>query len=421
MMRNLLILTVLGTSTLMAEWPQYRGPNKDGTTAGKIATSWPADGPKTEWRVKTPNGFSSIAVSNGRAFTFVTREGRETLVALDAGTGRELWVAAMTPADYGHNGGNAGARGNQGGDGARSTPSVDGGHVYALSADLILLCVDAKTGQKVWQRNIIAEFEGAPIKWKNAASPLLDGGLVYVGGGGAGQSLIALNKVDGKVAWKTGTETITHATPVIADIHGVRQVIFFTQSGLVSLESVTGKLLWKQSFKFAVSTAASPVVEGNLVFCSAGYGVGGGCFRVDHKEGKWTTDEAWRIPGNAHVANHWSTPVVKNGHLYGLFGFKKYGDGPLKCVELATGKIKWEQEGFGAGNVILVDGNVLALTDFGEVVLAKATPEGYREMARTKAVGGKCWSTPTTSGGRVFVRSTTEAVCLNVAPKAARR
>lgn len=133
-----------------------------------------------------------------------------------------------------------------------------------------------------------------------------------------------------------------------------------------------------------------------------------------HKGGKWTTDEVWRIPGNAHVANHWSTPVLKDGHLYGMFSFKKYGDGPLKCVELATGKIKWEKEGFGAGNVILVDGNVLALTDFGELVLVAGTASGYKELTRVKAVAGKCWSTPVVSDGRIYARSTTEAVCLEV-------
>ena len=142
--------------------------------------------------------------------------------------------------------------------------------------------------------------------------------------------------------------------------------------------------------------------------------MGGGAYRIMHKGGKWSTDEVWRIPGNAHVANHWSTPVLKDGHLYGMFSFKKYGDGPLKCVELATGKIKWEKDGFGAGNVILVDGNVLALTDFGELVLVEGTAQGYKELARIKAVAGKCWSTPVVSGGRIYARSTKEAACLEV-------
>ena len=413
-MRYILTITFLTGLFARAEWPQYRGPNHDGSTAGKISTSWSGKGARMAWKTKTPNGFSSFAVSGGQAFTVFTREGKETLVALDAKNGRELWHVALNPADYGHSGGNAGARNNNGGDGPRSTPSVDGGRVYALSADLLLLCADTKSGKTIWKHDILKEFDGEPIKWENAASPLIDGNLVFAGGGGAGQSLLAFDKVTGKVAWKTGSETITHATPVVATIHGVRQVIYFTKAGLVSLECTKGTQLWKQNYKFAVSTAASPVVSGDLVFCSAGYGVGGGAYRIMHKGGKWSTEEEWRIPGNAHVANHWSTPVLKDGHLYGMFSFKKYGDGPLKCVELATGKIKWEKEGFGAGNVILVDGNVLALTDFGELVLVKGTAQGYKELARIKAVAGKCWSTPVVSGGRIYARSTKEAACLEV-------
>ena len=409
----LAFIFVSGTFT-WAEWPQYRGPNHDGSTTEKIATAWPTKAVKIAWKTKTPNGFSSFAVSGGQAFTVYTRQGKETLVALDAKSGREKWHATLNPADYGHNGGNAGTRDNSGGDGPRSTPSVDGNRVYVLSSDLLLLCADTQTGKTIWKHDILKEFGGESIKWENAASPLIDGDLVFAGGGGAGQSLLAFDKTTGKVVWKTGSEIITHATPVVANIHGVRQVIFFTRDGLVSLECKKGTQLWKQSYKFAVSTAASPIVSGNLIFCSAGYGVGGGVYRIMHQAGKWSTDEVWRIPGNAHVANHWSTPVLKDGHLYGMFSFKKYGDGPLKCVEMATGKIKWEQEGFGAGNVILVDGNLLALTDFGELVLVDGNSTKYRELARMKALTGKCWSTPIVSGGRIYARSTQEATCLDI-------
>ena len=413
-MRYIITFTFISGLCAWAEWPQYRGPNHDGSTAEKISTSWGAKGAKIAWKTETPNGFSSFAVSGGQAFTVYTRQGKEALVALDAKTGRESWHVVLNPADYGHNGGNAGARNNNGGDGPRSTPSVDEGRVYVLSSDLLLLCADAKSGKTIWKHDVLNEFDGEAIKWENAASPLIDGNLVFAGGGGTGQSLLAFDKATGKVVWKAGTETITHATPVVANIHGVRQVIFFTRDGLVSLECTKGTQLWKQSYKFAVSTAASPIVSGDLIFCSAGYGVGGGVYRIMHKAGKWSTDEVWRIPGNAHVANHWSTPVLKDGHLYGMFSFKKYGDGPLKCVEMATGKIKWEQEGFGAGNVILVDGNLLALTDFGELVLAAGNSTGYKELARAKAVAGKCWSTPVVSGGRIYARSTKEAACLEV-------
>jgi outer membrane protein assembly factor BamB len=198
----------------------------------------------------------------------------------------------------------------------------------------------------------------------------------------------------------------------VATLHGVRQVIFFLQSGLFSVAAADGKELWRFPFRYNVSTAISPVVAGDIVYCSAGYGVGGGACRIARDGAQFTATELWKVPGDKLVANHWSTPVYRDGHLYGMFGFKNYGVGPLKCVEVATGKIKWEQPGFGAGNVILVNDKLLALADYGQMVVVEATPDAYKEVARTKAVTGKCWSTPAFTDGRIFVRSTTEGACL---------
>jgi outer membrane protein assembly factor BamB len=204
---------------------------------------------------------------------------------------------------------------------------------------------------------------------------------------------------------------------VVATILGRRQVIFFLKSGLVSVAAKDGKPLWKFPFKFNVSTAISPVVSGDIVYCSAGYGVGGGACRIVKTDDGFEAKELWKIAGDKLVANHWSTPVCKDGYLYGMFCFKKFKTGPLKCVELATGKVVWEQPGFGQGNVTLAGDKLLALNDQGELVVVEATPAAYKEIARTKAVGGKCWSTPALSDGKIYVRSTTEGVCLDVTAK----
>jgi outer membrane protein assembly factor BamB len=377
------------------------------------------------WKAATPTGFSSFAVAGGKAFTQITRDAdgapREVAVALDANTGKEAWAFPVGGNAYGHNGGNAGAKGNDGGDGPRSTPTVVGGKVYVLSSDLALFCLDANTGKQVWTHDLIKEFAGRNITWKNAASPVVDDNLVYVAGGGAGQSLLAFNKDTGTLAWKSQDEKMTHSTPVVATILGAKQVIFFTQSGLVSVGATDGKLLWKAPYRFNVSTAITPVVAGDMVYCSAGYGVGGGAFKISKAGAAFKADQLWQTPGDKEVANHWSTPVYKDGHLYGMFQFKEYGSGPLKCVELATGKVKWSQPGFGPGNVILLGDQILALSDAGDIVVAEATTAGYKELSRAKAVGGKCWSTPVVSNGRVYVRSTKEAACLDVSAKSAQK
>lgn len=406
-----------------ADWPQYRGPYLDGSTTEKIATKWPAGGPKALWKVPAPNGFSSFTVAGGKAFTQVTRNvggvDREVAIALDANTGKEAWAFPVGGTAYGHNGGNAGAPGNDGGDGPRSTPTVVAGKVYVLSSDLALFCLDANTGKQVWTHDLMKEFAGRNITWKNAASPLVDGNLVFVAGGGAGQSLLAFNKDTGALAWKSQDETITHSTPVVATIHGVKQVVYFMKSGLVSVAAADGKLLWKAPYRFNVSTAITPVVAGDVVYCSAGYGVGGGAFKVSKAGAAFKAEQLWQIPGDKEVANHWSTPVFKDGHLYGMFQFKEYGTGALKCVELATGKVKWSKPGFGPGNVILLGGQVLALSDAGDLVVVEASPSAYTEVSRAKTVTGKCWSTPVVSNGRVYVRSTKEAACFDVSAKSA--
>lgn len=416
--RLLLPLIVFPGLALAVDWPQYHGPTADGTTTEAIARPWTSSGPKQAWKTASPNGFSSFAVAGGKAYTIEGRstEGvsQEVLTARDAVNGKELWSAPLGVANYGHGGGNDGTADNKGGDGPRSTPTVIGNTVVTLNAELALQAFDTTNGKQLWTRDLMKEHSGPNIQWRNAASPLADGGLIFVAGGGQGESLMAVNPKDGAVVWKAFNEKITHATPVPATIQGQRQIIFFVQSGLLSVEPKTGKELWRYNFPFRVSTAASPVVFQDIVYCSAGYGVGAGAVRVTKTGDAWKAEELYRVSGNKPLANHWSTPIVKDGHMYGMFQFKEYGKGPVKCVEIATGTVKWEQEGFGPGNVILAGDKVLALSDKGELVLIEASPTAYKELARADILDGKCWTTPVLANGRVYARSTKEAVCVEV-------
>ncbi len=416
-------LTLLLAGPLLAaaaDWPEYRGPNHDGTSPERgLLKQWPAGGPRQIWKTPLTDGFSSFTVSDGKAFTMVRRNidgvNREVCLALDADTGKELWACTVGLAKY-DNGGDDGGPG----DGPRSTPTVAGGKVYVLSALLHLACLEASSGRVIWSKELTKEASGRPGHWQSAASPVIDGDLIFVVGGGAGQALLGINQLDGNIAWKGQDDQMTHATPVPSTILGARQIIFFTQSGLVSVAPATGQVLWRFRFPYSTSTAASPVAAGDLVFCSAGYGVGSAAARIAKSGDRWTATELWRSPGNK-MCNHWSTPVPLDGYLYGLFGFKQYQTAPLKCVELATGKEVWSEPGFGPGNLILVDGHLLVLGDQGQLVLVAPSPSGYKELARAKVLDGKCWSTPVVSNGRIYARSVQEGACFEVSAKTAAR
>lgn len=407
---------ILLATPASALWPQYRGPASDGSTTEKISNtiSFPKE---VDWRIPLNTGFSSFVTDGKAAYTVVRREvegsEHEVLVALNANSGQELWAATLGLSRY-DGGGDSGADGNKGGDGPRSTPAVANGKVFVIDAAINVYAVDAATGKELWKHNIKREFKGRKIKWENAASPLLEGDHLYMAGGGEGESFLAFKQSSGELAWKTGDALMTHATPIATTILGKRQILFFNQKGVTSLDPAKGTQLWHHDFPYRTSSAASPVVFEDMVYCSAGYGVGSTAFQVKKEDSGFTTEELWRKSGNK-MANHWSTPVCYKGHLYGLFGFKQYGDAPLSCYDLKTGELKWEESGFGPGHLTLVNDKLLVLGDAGQLVVAAADPTSYKEMAKQDFLDGKCWTTPIYSGGKIYARSATEGIC--VAPK----
>ncbi|HYT61187.1 MAG TPA: PQQ-binding-like beta-propeller repeat protein [Haliangiales bacterium] len=413
------LCAVAAASTLHAgDWPQYRGPNHDGISTETLRTNWSEEAPRQVWKIPLDPALSSFSVSGGKAFTQARRsingQPREFCLALNADTGAEVWATLLSDDAAVYDGG-VGSD-----DGPRSTPSVDGNFVYVLTSFLKLLCLGADDGHVVWRRDLVAEYGSKMIGWQSAASPLIEGDLILVICSATDKCLLAFHKADGREAWKGQNDVMTQASPVAATIAGVRQVVFFAQSGLVSVVPETGSVLWRYPFSYSTSTAASPVVGDDVVYCSAAYGSGAGAVRIAGSGPQLTTNQLWRTPGDNQ--NHWATPIYFNGYLYGMYGQSLL---TLECIDLNTGSSQWAQGGFGYGSVLLAKDVILATSEPGFVVLVKPNPAAYEEVARFRALDGsrssipglpvKCWNVPAISNGRLYVRSTTEAVCLDVA------
>ncbi|MGH8245438.1 MAG: PQQ-binding-like beta-propeller repeat protein [Gammaproteobacteria bacterium] len=415
------LLACLALPCSATDWPQYRGVNRDGVSRDRIVKEWTGATTNPVWRVSLTNALCSLTVSGGRVFTQTRRAiggvSREVCVALNAATGAELWAVPVDEAYYPHLG--VGFD-----DGPRSTPIADGGSVFVLSSYLKLYRLNATNGAIQWERDLQSLYGGSVIAWQNAASPLIEGGLIFLNANPAVSSLMALRTSDGELQWRSENEGMTHATPVLATIHGVRQVIFAAQSGLVSLKPASGALLWKARypFNYGTSIGVSPVVHEDMVFaCGAQvYNMGSVAFRVSVSNDTWTATQLWSNVGFAStLASVWMTPVCHEGFLYGQFGVQSFDsvNAQLKCVELRTGIVKWSVNGFGRGATLLVDGHLLVLTEKGELVLATVNTNAYVEVARCLAIPfwnsgtNKCWNSPAVCDGRVYARSTSSVAC----------
>jgi outer membrane protein assembly factor BamB len=355
-------------------------------------------------------------VSDGRVFTQAKRGTNEICVALSVTNGTQLWSTVTDVASYPN-----GGVGTD--DGPRSTPAVVDGSVYVLSSYLKLYRLNATNGTIIWQRNLVSLYGGTVISYQNCASPVIENGLVFLNAGTTTSSLMAFRTTDGSLAWRSQDEGMTHSTPVLATIQGVRQIIFFTQHNLVSLDPQSGTLLWRFAYPFNFSFGSlgvSPVVYQDMVFvCGAhAYGVGSVALQVALTDGLWTTTQLWKTN---NPAAHWMTPVCHEGFLYGQFGIQTFDsvNAQLKCVDLRTGDVKWSTNGFGRGATVLVNNHVLSLTEKGQLVLVKPDTNAYIEVARCLAIPNwndttnKCWNSPAVSDGRVLARSTYGVACFD--------
>lgn len=399
-----------------ADWPQYRGPNHDGVSTERIILDWTGAVTNPVWVVHLTNGLTSLTISDGRVFTQVQRsiggQNREVCLALSTTNGAELWATPLDTGSYPNGGVGIGD------DGPRCTPSVVDGSVYVLGAYHKLYRLNATNGEVIWSTNLVAGFGGAVIPWQSAASPLVEGGLIFVNANCATGSLMAVSTTNGTLVWRSQNEAMTHSTPVLVTMNGMRQLIFATQSGLVSLNPQTGAQLWKFPYPFNYSTSigASPAVWENLIFLSASYGMGAFTVQIVQSNATQVPVRRWR---SSSIRDHWVTPVCYQGAVFGQFE-PDDETAELRCIDLLSGETRWAVGEFGRGGIMLIGTNLLISTERGELVLAEANTNAYVELGRFQAIPNydgfrnKCWNALSLSDGQVYVRSSAYAARIDL-------
>jgi outer membrane protein assembly factor BamB len=381
------------------DWPRWRGPDLNGISQETgWSTAWPKEGPKQLWKADVGMGFSSISVSQGRAYTMGNKNDQDTVYCMDAVTGKEIWKHTFKePLDpHYYEGGTSG------------TPTVDGNTVFTLSRKGNLFSFNAINGEVQWSKNIAKEFGLEIPEWGFAGSPFVEGNLLVLNAGTQG---IALDKKTGKVAWNTGKSASGYSTPVLMDARGRRAVVLFGGQHIAAVELDNGKEIWTFPWKTSYDVnAADPIIAGEKMFVSSGYRTGGAL--LDLAGGRPSV--VWK---SQNMHNQLNASVLIKDHLYGTSGQNGHA-GDLRCVDFNTGEVKWKEGSAGLGALMAADGKLIVLGEKGELIIAEATPEKFKPLARAQVLGGKCWTTPVLSNGRIYCRNAQGAlVCVDVSAR----
>lgn len=391
-------LLLLMATTLFSQngdpdsWNQFRGPNRLGSIAYELPDAFPPGGPEQIWKKAVGSAFSEITVVGDRLYTMLSEQadstsGTEYLAAFDAGTGEELWRTKIDSLFF-----------DQFGNGPRSTPTIGKEMIFCLSSYGKLSAHDIADGKMSWQVDLISEFGSTLPRWAFSTSPLLFGDVVIIEAGGTdSQGFVGFDRSTGKVRWAKGHGMAGYSSPIVADIDGIMHIIFANQTTLYAFNP-EGDTLWTHAMSMNGPMASPVVFDGNKIFISTvrsdGFSV------VEVKEGT-----AREVLQAGTMKNDFSSCVYHNGFIYG------FDVAALQCVSATSGEKQWTKRGFGKGSLIIVDDNLLVLSDKGKLIQVKATAEAYTEQGSFQALEGKSWTAPSFAGGRLYVRNLTEMAC----------
>jgi outer membrane protein assembly factor BamB len=380
--------------TLADDWPQWRGPQRNGISGEKDwAFQWPDDGPRTAWKANVGLGYSGFVVADGRAFTVGHADGKDTVFCFDADSGKQVWKHSYAS--------ELGDKYFQGG--TTGTPTIDGDKLYWLSRWGDLFCFEAASGKIVWEKNIQKETGMKIPDWGFTGAPYVHKNLLILNIGAAG---MGVDKTNGKIAWKSDNENPGYSTPV--PIPGKAEVVLGNADHYVAIDPETGKEAWRVRWvtQYGVN-AADPIFHDQKMFISTGYGKGAGLFDLT----KNPPAEIWK---SKVLRTQLNAGVLFEGHVYAVDG-DTTEKARLKCIEFATGKEKWSEPNIGSGGVTLADGKLIVLTAQGELMVLPASPDAFQPTARAQILGGTSWTAPVLANGRIYSRNSRgDVICVDV-------
>jgi outer membrane protein assembly factor BamB len=382
-----------------ADWPQWRGPSRDGKSAETgLLDSWPKGGPRLVWKAQgLGEGYSSFSVAGNRLFTQGQQGSQEFVLAIDVNTGKPLW---KTPTGA--------ALGNDKGNGPRGTPTIDGNHLYAVAGDGTLVCLDIETGKRIWGKRFVGDFRGSAPRWGYAESPLVEGDRVIVTPGGPGAAVVALNKTTGDLLWKSQSDGAAYSSAIPFDAGGARGLAILTATAAIGLNMRNGELLWRYA-KVAnrVANIATPIVSNGHVFVSTDYGTGCALLKLTPDGGSVKASEVYF---NRDMRNHYTTSVLVGDYLYG------FSSEILTAMNFMTGQVAWRDRSVGKGNCIYAGERLYCLGEDGVVGLIEPSPAAYREKSRFEIPRGPnpTWTPPVVANGRLYLREQDNLYCYDI-------
>lgn len=396
---TLVCLLAAGQTTKSAApppaWLTWGGANRDFITATQgLAEKWPAAGPKRLWMRTLGDGYSGIAVEDGRVYTGYRRGAEDVITALNAATGQSIWeVHYQAPFTNQWQDGV--------GPGPYAMPQIVGGRVVAVSGTGIVSSIDKKTSNVIWRRDLYKDFEGTRMDFGYSchALPYKDTLIYMVGGSGA--AAVALRQSDGQVVWKAGKFKNSHSSPLLINVDGQEQVVAVGGEEVVGFSPTDGARLWSHPHKTEYNLAvATPVWgPGNLLFVSSAYGTGGRVLELRQAGGKTAVKQLWADP---KLQVHFGNTLLRDGHLYFVSGYN--GPGFVTAVEMKTGAVKWQERGFAKGQLLWADGKAVLLDQEGTLALLRTTPQKLEILGRTAVAESFAWTPPTLAGTRLYLR-----------------